>query len=411
MASTPWRTKDWFVSPWNFAPEVTANWRFPKQIQFHDVTLRDGEQQSRVVFTKQDKIRIAEKLAEAGVHRIEAGTPAVSQEDADAVREIVRRKLGPKTFVLTRCMVEDVKRAADLGIDGAVVEIPCSEHMVELAYRWPLEKAIDLSIKATRAAHEAGLYVVFFPIDSTRSDIDWYLTLIERVAKEGHMDALALVDTTGTISPHAIPLMVKSAQARVNKPLEVHVHSDFGHSVSNTIMALAAGVEVAHVTVAGMGERAGNAPLEDTAVSLLLQYGIDTGIKTEKLYGLSKLVRQLSGHAIPHNRQIVGDGIFEVESGIVVDWWYNCGEPNLLEVFPFRPELVGHPAPDLVLSKLSGRPSIVMALDRIGVKATEAQIAEILLRVKELSIVKKGALTQEEFEKIVAKSLTPASKS
>ena len=114
MASTPWRNENWFVSPWNFAPEVTADWRFPKSIQIHDVTLRDGEQQSRVVFTKEDKIRIAEKLAEAGVHRIEAGTPAVSKDDADAVREIARRKLGPKTFVLTRCMVEDVKRAAEL---------------------------------------------------------------------------------------------------------------------------------------------------------------------------------------------------------------------------------------------------------------------------------------------------------
>ena len=409
MASTPWRNKNWFVSPWNFAPEVTADWRFPKSIQIHDVTLRDGEQQSRVVFTKEDKIRIAEKLAEAGVHRIEAGTPAVSKDDADAVREIARRKLGPKTFVLTRCMVEDVKRAAELGIDGAIVEIPSSEHMVELAYRWPLEKAIDLSIRATRAAHEAGLYVVFFPIDSTRSDIDWYLTLIERVATEGHMDALALVDTTGTISPHAIPLMVKSAQARVKgKPLEVHVHSDFGHSVSNTVIALAAGVEVAHVTVSGMGERAGNAPLEDTVMSLLLQYGIDTGVKVDKLYGLSQLVRQLSGHVIPHNRQIVGDGIFEVESGIVVDWWFNCGDENLLEVFPFRPELVGHPAPSLVLSKMSGRPSVVMALDKMGVKATEAQMAEILLRLKELSIQTKSVVSQAEFEKIVAKSLSPA---
>ncbi len=406
MAAEPWRNPNWYVSPWNFATEVTKSWRFPSSIQIHDLTLRDGEQQAGVTFTKEDKVRIAEKLAEVGVHRIEAGTPAVSKEDEAAVREIARRKLGPKTFALARCLVEDVKRAADCGIDGAIVEIPCSEHMLEHAYKWPLERAIDLSIRATRAAHDAGLYVVFFPIDSTRSDIDWYLTLIERVANEGHMDALALVDTTGTISPHAVPLMVQSAQARVkNKPLEVHFHSDFGHSVSNTIAALAAGVEVAHVTVSGMGERAGNTPLEDTVISLLLQYGIDTGIKYEKLFDLSAFVRKLSGHVISHNRSIVGDGLFDVESGIIVDWWYNCGDEHLLEVFPYRPELVGHRKPKLVLGKLSGKPSILMALEKRGIKASDAQVAEMLLRVKERSIKTRAAVSDADFDKIIAKVL------
>jgi isopropylmalate/homocitrate/citramalate synthase len=409
MSTTPWQCRNWFVSPWNFAPEVTKSWRFPAAIQIHDLTLRDGEQQAGVTFTKNDKVRIAEKLAEAGVHRIEAGTPAVSSEDEAAVREIARRKLGPKTFALARCVVEDVRRAADCGIDGAIVEIPCSEHMLEHAYKWPLEKAIDLSIRATQTAHEAGLYVVFFPIDSTRTDIDWYLTLIERVANEGHMDALALVDTTGTISPHAVPLMVQSAQARVkNKPLEVHFHNDFGHSVANTIAALAAGVQVAHVTVSGMGERAGNTPLEETVISLLLQYGIDTGIKYDKLYDLSAFVRRLSGHVISNNRSIVGKGLFEVESGIIVDWWYNCGDEHLLEVFPYRPQLVGQRAPKLILGKLSGRPSILMALEKRGIRATDAQVAELLLRVKERSIQTRAAVGEADFDGIVAKVLTPA---
>lgn len=409
MPRVPWHTDRWFVSPWNYAPEVTADWRFPKEIKIHDITLRDGEQQAGITFTKEDKIRIAEKLAEVGIHRLEAGTPAASKEDEAAVREIARRKLGPKIFALVRCLVEDVQRAADCGIDGAIVEIPCSEHMLQYAYKWPLEKAIDLSIQATRAAHEAGLYVVFFPIDSTRSDLDWYLTLIERVAREGHMDALALVDTTGTISPHAVPLMVKSAQARVkNKPLEAHFHNDFGHAVSNTIIALAAGVEVAHVTVSGMGERAGNAALEDTVMSLLLQYGVDTGIKYEKLYELSKLVRDLSGHVIPQNRSIVGEGIFEVESGIIADWWYNCGDEHLLELFPFRPELVGHKPASLVLGKLSGKPSVIIALEKLGIKATEDQVAEILLRVKEQGIRTKAPVSMADFEKIVNKVLNSA---
>jgi isopropylmalate/homocitrate/citramalate synthase len=184
MPATPWHTDQWFVSPWNYLPEVTGPLHFPPKVEIHDLTLRDGEQQAGILFRKDEKVRIAEALAELGVHRIEAGTPAVSKEDELAVREIARRRLGPKIFALARCLVDDVKRVADCGVDGAIVEIPSSEHMLKYAYRWPLQKAIDMSVAATRCAHEQGLYVVFFPIDSTRSDIDWYLTLIERVASE-----------------------------------------------------------------------------------------------------------------------------------------------------------------------------------------------------------------------------------
>ncbi len=176
MTSTPWHTDQWFVSPWNYLPEVVAPFQFPQKIEIHDLTLRDGEQQAGILFRTDEKVRIAEALAELGVQRIEAGTPAVSKADEQAVREIANRHLGPKIFALARCMVEDVKRVADCGADGAIVEIPCSEHILQHAYRWPLERAIDMSVAATRAAHDEGLYVVFFPIDSTRSDVDWYLT-------------------------------------------------------------------------------------------------------------------------------------------------------------------------------------------------------------------------------------------
>lgn len=402
MENRPWHTERWFVSPWNFSEETRNQLQFPTRIQIHDITLRDGEQQAGVVFTREDKIRIAEKLAEVGVHRIEAGTPAVSKEDAEAVQEIVRRKLGPQIFALARCRVEDIRQAVDCGVDGVIVEIPASEHMLRYAYRWPLEKAIELAVEATRFAHEQGVYVVFFPIDSTRSDIDWYLTLIEQVAAHGHMDALALVDTTGALSPHAVLFMVKAVRARIrDQPLEAHFHNDFGHATSNTIIALAAGAEVAHVTVSGLGERAGNAPLEEVVLSLLVQYGIDLGLKYEKLYELSRLVRALSGHVIPSNRPVVGDRLFHVESGIIVDWWRNCGEDHILELFPFRWDLVGQPPPRLILGKLSGTASVQMALERRAIHATEGQIAEILLRVKAASIHKKAELTEAEFDKIV----------
>src|SRR5260221_270066 len=228
MPDTPWKTDKWFVSPWNFNPAVNSGFKFAKNIKFHDVTLRDGEQQTGVIFTKDDKIRIAEGLAEAGVHRIEAGMPVVSPSDEAAIKEIVKRNLGPKIFAFSRCMVDDVKRAVDCGVKGVVMEVPSSEHIIKYAYKWSLEKAIDLSIESTKYAHDQGLEVVFFPIDFSRAEMNWVLDLILRVATEGHMDALALVDTFGVLSPHSIQYLVRSVKARINKRLEAHFYMDFG---------------------------------------------------------------------------------------------------------------------------------------------------------------------------------------
>src|SRR5271163_4433803 len=328
MPQEPWKTNQWFVSPWNFESAVRDQLHFPKQIKFHDITLRDGEQQTGVIFTKDDKIRVAEALAEAGVHRIEAGMPVVSPSDTSAIKEIVKRNLGPQIFAFSRCMVDDVKRAVDCGVSGIVMEVPSSTHIIEYAYKWPLEKAIDLSIESTAYAHAQGLEVVFFPIDFTRAEMNWVLDLILRVATEGHMDALALVDTFGVLSPHSIQYLVRSVKARINKRLEAHFHMDFGMGVANTIMAL------------------------------LTLYGIDTGLKYDKFYGLSKLVAQLSGHAVPTNRQVVGDSLFKIESGIIASWFENCGVENATELFPFRWDVVGQAPVSVVFGKGSGIDSV-----------------------------------------------------
>ncbi len=275
--SEPWKSDSWFVSPWNFAAEVTADFHPPARLRIHDVTLRDGEQQAGIVFTKDEKIRLAEKLAEAGIHRIEAGTPAVSPNDEAAIKEIVKRKLGPEIFVLSRCMIDDVKRAVDCGVDGVTIEIPSSEHLVEHSYKWSMEKATELSIKATRFAHEQGLYVSFFPVDATRSNINWFLQLIERVAAEGHMDALGLVDTFGVLSPHGASYYTRTIRKRITKPLEVHFHNNFGMAVANTIMAVLEGGEVIHSTITGIGEGGGNCPMIEATMALRILYGVDAG--------------------------------------------------------------------------------------------------------------------------------------
>ncbi len=403
QGKTPWKTENWFVSPWNYLPEVTEGFQPPKQVKIHDVTLRDGEQQAGIIYTRDEKIRIAEKLAEAGVHRIEAGMPAVSSNDEAALREIVKRKTTSQIFCFCRCMVDDVKLAADCGVDGIVMEIPASAHLIQEGYKWPLEKAIELSIKATSYAKEKGLYTVFFTIDATRSDISWLLNLVERVAREGHMDAFTLVDTFGVLSSQAATYFTKRVRERISKPLEVHFHSDFGLGVANTINAVLAGAEVIHSTVLGIGERAGNTPMEEVALALLTMYGIDAGLRYEKLNELSRLVQQLSGVHVPSSRPLIGEGAYSIESGIVTGWFKNVFEREPTTVFPVNPEFVGHDAPRILMGKKSGLDNIYLWAKRLNLSLTEEETQAILKEVKSRSHDLKRVLSEDEFRRLAEK--------
>lgn len=409
MNKTPWHQTQWFTSPWNFAPEAMDGFSFAEKILFHDVTLRDGEQQAGLVFTKDQKVALADKMAEMGIHRIEAGMPAVSPQDREAIVEIVKRNEGPgspEIFAFARCMKQDVLTAVDCGVKGIVVEIPASEHMVRYAYRWEYEKAIDLAIEATQCAKEHGLYTVFFTIDGTRTDLDTYFNLVTRVATEGHMDSLAVVDTMGGLAPHACSYLIKKTKSVIDKPLEVHFHDDFGLGAANTLMALSAGAEVAHTTITGIGERAGNAAYEDIALSLLTMYGVDTGLKYEKMYELSEMMRKFCGHTIPSNRAVVGPTLADIESGIVADWWVNAHAEQPLEVSPYLYSLVGHPDAKVVIGKHSGIPTVDVYLDQLGLSCEDKeQKMEIVSLIKNRSFEKGGLLTVGEFADIAHKVL------
>lgn len=398
----PWKTDQWFTSPWNWDPEVRESLHFPEQIRLHDVTLRDGEQQTGIVFRREEKVAIAKKLAEAGVHRIEAGMPAVSAEDEAAIKDIVQLDLGPEIFSFARCMPADVKLAKECGVKGIITEIPSSAHIIKYAYGKDMDWAVKSSIETTLAAKEAGLYTVFFTIDSTRSELGPYMDLVEKVATEGHMDALTLADSFGGCTPEAIAMVMRKLKARFNKPVEIHCHEDFGLGVANTIAALANGASVAHVTVSATGERAGNVPLEDTVMALRTMYGVDMGIRTEVLYELSKLVQKLAGLQLPPNRPIVGDALYYIESGIVTMFHRRCKNVEPLEYIPFAPGMVGRPGPDVALGKGSGIANIEEHLERRGLTATAEQANDILARVKQFSIENKRLLTSAEFEEIAS---------
>jgi isopropylmalate/homocitrate/citramalate synthase len=404
----PWKTDKWFISPWNYLPEVTKNYAFPQNIKIHDVTLRDGEQQTAVVFRREEKVAIAKKLDALGVHRIEAGMPAVSPQDRAAISDIAALGLKAEIFGFARCIPSEVKVVKEAGCTGIVIEIPASDHMIQHGYGWPIERAMKASIETTLAAKEAGLYTVFFTIDSTRTELNRFLDICEQVATEGHMDALTMADTMGGTTPDAYAHVVKKVIERLKKPVEAHCHMDFGLGVANTLAALQAGASVAHTTVTGLGERAGNVPMEDTVMSLLCLHGKDLGIKTEKFVETSKFVMDLAKVTQPPNRPIVGDKLYEVESGIIAGWVRLGRKGHPLESIPFSPDLVGQKPVSIVLGKNSGPPSMEEWCEKLGIKATDEERMAMLQLVKAKSFEKKDLLTAEEFQAIANQVLQKA---
>jgi isopropylmalate/homocitrate/citramalate synthase len=305
--------------------------------------------------------------------------------------------LPSQVYAFSRCTLDDVQRAIDCGVHGVVMEIPSSRHLIELGYRWSVERAVDLSVAATKRAHEAGLKVSFFPIDATRASVEDYLNLVEKVATDGHVDGLGLVDTFGVLTPHAVEGFVRASRDRLKVPLEAHFHMDYGLGVANSLIAAASGAAVIQTTVSGLGERAGNTPMEEVVLALLTLYGVNPGIVTEKLTPLARLVAELSGVQQPSNRAVTGTRLFDVESGIIANWVRNVRDVDRTEALPYLPELVGQTGPDIVVGKGSGMDNVVEYLGRAGLEATEAQRLDILAQVKEFGLEHKRLLTLDEF--------------
>ncbi|MFP4266363.1 MAG: hypothetical protein ACLFQW_00020 [Spirochaetaceae bacterium] len=388
----------WWVSPSNYAEEVTSKFGFPKKVEILDTTLRDGEQQPGIIFTRQDKVRIAKKLAEVGVHRIEAGTPAVSQEDTDAIKEITGLNLGPKIFCFVRNMVKDMELAKECGVDGVLAEVPGSEHLLKFGKKWTAEKAIKAAIEATTAAHELGLYVTFFPADSSRASINFLLDSLQAIEEEGHMDSVALVDTFGAFSPEGAAFRVREMRSRFSQPIEVHFHDDFALGTATTIAGLAAGAEVCHVSVNGIGERAGGAGLESVAMALEALYGVETGISTPKLKELSLLVEELSNFKCQANRAVVGDRIFGWETGLPSSLWLNAKDTEPLAMLPYLWTMTGQQEPQIYLGKKSGKDNLKKWAKENGISLSEEEETDLLNRVKIKSIALKRDLNVDEFK-------------
>ena len=309
----------WWVSPFNFAKEVTAEFDIPDRVQIHDATLRDGEQTPGVVFRKEDKIRLAQMLDEIGVERIEAGMPAVSDEDFQAIKEISKLALRAKIFTFARALPIDIDKAIDCGAHGVLIEIPLGYPKLKYQFGWTVEDVLRKSIPCIEYAKKKDMYTVYFPYDTTRARDEDLTYLLNRLSSEAPPDSIGIVDTMGCALPEAIKYMVRKVKKITRLPVEIHTHNDFGMAVATELAAVTAGAEVVHSCISGIGERTGNAALEELMVGLHVLLGIETNYRFDKIMPLCKMVEELSGLKPATNKPIIGAGNYTRESGIGVD--------------------------------------------------------------------------------------------
>lgn len=387
----------WWVSPYNFVPEVRDTLNLPPQVQIHDATLRDGEQTPGVVFSIDDKIAIASKLNEVGIERIEAGMPAVSPQDAEAIRQISSLGLSSKIFTFARAMRQDIDMALECGADGVVIEVPIGYPKITTQFGWTWEDVFKKSRDVINYARENGLYALFFPYDTTRARPEDLENLCRAVMNESPPDAIGIVDTMGCATPEAIRYMVRWVKEMTGLPIEIHTHNDFGMGVATELAAVTAGAEVVHSCANGLGERTGNAAMEELMLGLDLLYGYDTGYRLDLLPELADLVSQVSNIPIARNKPVLGHGNFIRESGIGIQ--YVMHDP--LVMFGTHPKLTGRSG-QVVLGKKSGKASIQYKLEELGIQGVgEDKLDDILGAVKEKGIAKKDILTDGEFIDIV----------
>ncbi|TPW30626.1 2-isopropylmalate synthase [Pararhizobium mangrovi] len=386
----------WWVSPYNFTPEVLEGLDLPSRVQIHDATLRDGEQTPGVVFSVEDKVRVARKLDEIGIDRIEAGMPAVSPQDEEAIKEITRLGLKSKIFTFARAMKKDIDMALECGAHGVIIEVPIGYPKIKTQFGWTWENVLERSAPVINYAREQGLYAVFFPYDTTRARPEDFSALCKGIMEQSPPDSIGIVDTMGCATPEAIKYMVRWVKKMTGLPIEIHTHNDFGMGVATELAAVAAGAEVVHSSGNALGERTGNAALEELAMALHVLYGYDTPYRLDKLTELGDLLSELANVPIARNKPVLGSGNFTRESGIGVN--YVVHDP--LVMFGTHPQLTGRTG-EVVLGKKSGKASIVYKLDQLGLsEANDEEIAEMLSAVKEKGIAKRDILDDEEFRVI-----------
>lgn len=362
----------YFVSPFN----KKASLKFPKKITVYDTTLRDGEQTPGVCLRTPEKLQIAKKLDELGIHQIEAGFPVVSNEEKRSVKAIVNEDLDAQILVLSRTKKSDIDTAIDCDVDGIITFMGTSDLHLKHKIKMTREEILNVCMSSIEHAKDHGLFVAFSAEDATRTDLDFLKQLYKKADSYG-VDRVHIADTVGAISPYGMEYLVKEIRPVVKAEIALHCHNDFGMALSNSIAGLLAGANAVSTTVNGIGERAGNCSLEELIMTLKIIYGIDLDFNISKFYEISKLVESLTHMKIPDNKPIVGKNIFRHESGIHVDAVIE--EPLTYE--PFLPEMVGQQR-RIVLGKHSGCRAVRAKLNECGIDVTKDELCKIVEQVK-----------------------------
>ncbi|HIH64587.1 MULTISPECIES: 2-isopropylmalate synthase [Methanothermobacter] len=347
------------------------------QVRVLDTTLRDGEQTPGVSLTPEEKLRIALKIDALGADIIEAGSAITSEGEREGIRKITSEGLRAEICSFARAVREDIDAAISCDVDSVHLVVPTSDLHLEHKLRKTREEVLEQAVDCTEYAVDHGILVELSAEDSTRSDMD-FLRTIFREGIEAGAERICACDTVGILTPERSYEFYRGL-SELGAPLSVHCHNDFGLAVANSLAGLRAGASEVHATINGIGERAGNAALEEVVVALKSLYDVDTSINIEMLYETSRMVARMTGVYLQPNKAIVGENAFAHESGIHAD-----GVLKKAETYePITPEMVGHRR-RFVMGKHIGTHALRKRLDELGMKVADDKLMEIFRRVKTL---------------------------
>jgi len=356
----------------------------PEPVRIDDTTLRDGEQTAGVVFANQEKLRIARLLSDAGVHQIEAGIPAMGGDEKQTIKQMAAMDLNSSVLGWNRAVKSDIQDSIDCGVDAVAISLATSnihiEHKLKKSRPWVIESIR----KSVAFAKKHDLYVSVNAEDASRTEMDFLVEYAEA-------DRLRFCDTIGVLDPFETYRVIRELKDQVEIEIEMHTHNDFGMATANALAGIKAGAGWVNTTVNGLGERAGNAALEEVVMAMKVLGKTDLGLKTGMFRDLCEYVAAASARTIPVWKAIVGTNVFAHESGIHADGVLK----NPLTYESFSPEDVGLER-QLVIGKHSGSHSIIMKFKEYGIDLTDDESAQILTEVRRLAVELKRALFDKE---------------